>query len=575
MKKRNAFKPYLLLILGLIILLFNSCKKDFSILKEKISGYVQKGPFVNGTSISIYELDENLGQTGKNFSTLINNNSGNFEISNISLSDRYVEFYATGYYFDEVRGEISAAPLNLDAISDVTDITAININVLTHLERSRVKYLVKQGQSFSNAKAMAQSEILSLFGINNADLHNSEMLNISEGSDENAILLAISIILQGNRSSGELTELLANFSKILEDGISGDNGFIYELRKPFKDLNLSEIRKNLEARYRQLGITATIPDFEKYINIFLVSIGEKPEVRYMPVTNLEETSIILNAKVNPFSLVTNVVFEYGLTNNYDKSVATRPNPVNGFNLVDVSASIEGLMAGTLYHYRVRAENVKGTTYGNDTTFVSWNGKVSDMDGNVYNTIKIGTQTWMLENLKTTKYKDGTSIPYVTSSTGWLNLETPAYCYYNNNGANKVLYGALYNWYTAATDKLCPEGWHVPSKADWTVLTYFLGGPSFAGGKLKEAGTVHWDSPNLADNSSGFTALPGGSRWSNVNSVNFQSLGGQASFWSSTEEEDYETIAYVMWLTHPNLRVDSLGVSFPKKCGLSVRCLRDY
>jgi uncharacterized protein (TIGR02145 family) len=137
--------------------------------------------------------------------------------------------------------------------------------------------------------------------------------------------------------------------------------------------------------------------------------------------------------------------------------------------------------------------------------------VTDIDGNAYNIVTIGGQAWMKENLKVTKYKDGTTIPLVTATGAWVALTTPGYSFYNNSVTGGV-YGALYNWYTVNTGKLCPTGWHVPSTTEWTTLETFLGGASVAGGKLKETGTSKWFSPNTgATNETGFTALPGGAR----------------------------------------------------------------
>jgi len=162
------------------------------------------------------------------------------------------------------------------------------------------------------------------------------------------------------------------------------------------------------------------------------------------------------------------------------------------------------------------------------------GAITDIDGNVYHAVTIGTQTWMVENLKVTKLNDGTSIPNVTALTAWNNLTTPGYCWYNNDIANKKLYGALYNWYNVSTGKLCPTGWHVPSVTEWTTLINYLGGESVAGGKLKETGTTHWVTPNTgATNTSGFTALPAGIRYSNTDDF-AESLGGETDFWTSTQ-----------------------------------------
>jgi uncharacterized protein (TIGR02145 family) len=142
--------------------------------------------------------------------------------------------------------------------------------------------------------------------------------------------------------------------------------------------------------------------------------------------------------------------------------------------------------------------------------------LTDVDNNTYKVVKIGTQVWMAENLKTTRYNDGSAIPLVTDNTEWNNLTTPGYSWYNNDSATYAqTYGALYNWYTVETGNLCPTGWHVPSDAEWTTLTDYLGGEAIAGGKLKETGTAHWDSPNTgATDETGFTAFPGGNRTKN-------------------------------------------------------------
>ena len=142
------------------------------------------------------------------------------------------------------------------------------------------------------------------------------------------------------------------------------------------------------------------------------------------------------------------------------------------------------------------------------------GLLTDIVGNTYKTIKIGTQTWMAENLKTTKYNDGTDILNITNTTESINLSTPGYCWYLNDAYKyKNIYGALYNWYVLNTGKICPAGWHVPSNLEWTTLTTYLGGDSVADRKLKETGTTHWiNTYTGVTNSSGFTALPGGNCW---------------------------------------------------------------
>jgi len=197
--------------------------------------------------------------------------------------------------------------------------------------------------------------------------------------------------------------------------------------------------------------------------------------------------------------------------------------------------------------------------------------VKDADGNTYHTVTIGTQEWMVENLKTTKYSDGTAIPLVTDNTDWSDLSTPGYCYYNNDNATyKNVYGALYNFYTISTGKLCPTGWHVPTDSEWTTLITFVGGENVAGGKLKELGTAHWNSPNTgAINENGFTALPGGSR--DRSNGTFSGVGSSGYWWSSTVVGGTDAYIRLMTSTGEGVsRYRTIGM----KGGRSVRCVKD-
>lgn len=197
--------------------------------------------------------------------------------------------------------------------------------------------------------------------------------------------------------------------------------------------------------------------------------------------------------------------------------------------------------------------------------------VKDIDGHVYNTVTIGTQVWMAENLKTTKYNDSTDIQLILDNKVWKALFTPAYFWYDNDEtANKNTYGALYNWYAVSTNILCPAGWHIPDYAEWTTMIKKLrGGERVAGGKLKETGTTHWRSPNKrATNSSGFTALPGGFRDS---SGKFHDIGIFGGWWSNTETSAAK--ACYRGLLHDHGTAGS-GESH-KPDGFSVRCLRNY
>lgn len=268
MKKLNLF-PLLLLLLFTF-----ACKKDNepNLIFEKIDGYVQKGPYLNGTAITISELTNKLAPTGKNFTSQILDNKGTFEINNVSLESKYAELKADGFYFNEVSNANSSAQLTLFALSDLSNKSNLNVNILSNLEKNRVAYLVSKKISFSEAKSQAQREILSIFEINKAGISDSEQLDITKPGDDNAILLAVSVILQGHLSVSDLSELLANISTdIREDGLLNSKSLGSTLINNAKTIELESIRQNLESRYEKLGLNITIPDFEKYVNSFIES----------------------------------------------------------------------------------------------------------------------------------------------------------------------------------------------------------------------------------------------------------------------------------------------------------------
>jgi uncharacterized protein (TIGR02145 family) len=194
--------------------------------------------------------------------------------------------------------------------------------------------------------------------------------------------------------------------------------------------------------------------------------------------------------------------------------------------------------------------------------------VKDIEGNSYITVTIGTNVWIAENLRTTKFNDGSAIPLVPENDTWTKLQTPAFAWYNNDPeSNSKTYGALYNWYAINTGKVCPAGWHVATEKEWSSL-HFLEGSGSIGGNLKEAGTTHWKSPNTdATNATGFTGLPGGYR--SIEGVfNYIRISGY--WWCSTSFNDTYGLFYY-------LRFKS-GVLFKsrseKYCGFSVRCVKD-
>lgn len=200
------------------------------------------------------------------------------------------------------------------------------------------------------------------------------------------------------------------------------------------------------------------------------------------------------------------------------------------------------------------------------------GTLTDVEGNLYKTITIGTQVWMAENLRVTKFRNNDPIAHITSAAEWKNLSTPGYCFYENTESieKQVTNGGLYNWFAVSDSRsIAPEGWHVATDADWKTLTTFLGGESIAGGKLKESGITHWRNPNqAATNSSGFTALPAGRR--EYTDGSFINSGFNTFWWtSSAYNPDYS------WYRQVNYDGAYVNpANFHKQYGFAVRCVKD-
>lgn len=237
-----------------------------------------------------------------------------------------------------------------------------------------------------------------------------------------------------------------------------------------------------------------------------------------------------------------------------------------------TAALSGLTQNTTYFVRAFATNSIGTVYGNELSFktLDASSSVSDIDGNSYPTVKIGTQTWMASNLKTTKLNDGTAIALKETVNEWTSSGTQGtYCWYDNNQtSHAAAYGALYNWFTVNTAKLCPTGWRVPTDQDWTTLSTYLGGDAAAGPKLKETGTTHWFSTSAAvTNETGFTARPGGFRHIYAD---FTGINNYAGWWTNTEMgTGHSWIRYMV--TNPNTLTRTYVM---KTEGHSVRCIKE-
>jgi uncharacterized protein (TIGR02145 family) len=196
--------------------------------------------------------------------------------------------------------------------------------------------------------------------------------------------------------------------------------------------------------------------------------------------------------------------------------------------------------------------------------------VTDIDGNVYNTVTIGNQVWMAENLKATRYNNGDPIIKITDQNAWLHANSGAYCAYGNIDSNAKAYGYLYNWF-AVNDarRLAPPGWHIPTFDEWFTLQRAIGDYSIAGGKMKKTDAEHWANPNSgADNSSGFSGLPGGFR----DGASFTGIRYFAFWWNADEDTGNTLYAFYRSLYHNSPAVG--WSNYFKIVGMSVRCIKD-
>jgi hypothetical protein len=267
-----------ILFVCLIISISISCKKNKEESKNyTLNGKAQKGPFITGTLVTLNELNSNLGQTGKSFTTSITGNNGSFNLNNVSLNSNLALLTANGFYFSEIYGQLSAAPITLQAITNLSNKENVNINVLTHMIRGRIENLVSKGMNFNDANNQAKSEFLSFLGVTNIFNEDFENLDISKNEDRNAVLLAISVMLQRyttilgdeGKITAELTQLLSTLNEdFASDGLISNRSSIDQILNNISQLNLIEIRDNIVKKNIELNQSDSIPNFEKYIAQF-------------------------------------------------------------------------------------------------------------------------------------------------------------------------------------------------------------------------------------------------------------------------------------------------------------------
>lgn len=235
-----------------------------AIQNKEVAGVSQKGPFVKGSVIHLYEMNSTFAQTGKSFVGKISSDKGEFELKNINLVSSYALLEANGYYRNEVSGKVSSSTLTLNAITDLRNREHVNINLLTHLAYERIVDLISDGETLLNAKEQAEKEIFAAFGVKE-NFGNFEDLNVFKSGEGNAVLLAASVLVQGKLSEGDMVLLMANLSEdIAEDGSWDNDSVKTKIADVAFNMNLQKVRSNMES----WNLGDSIPNFEKYVKRF-------------------------------------------------------------------------------------------------------------------------------------------------------------------------------------------------------------------------------------------------------------------------------------------------------------------
>ena len=318
---------------------------------------------------------------------------------------------------------------------------------------------------------------------------------------------------------------------------------------------------------KQIIANSQVLFFVLMVLVFSCKKIELPQVLTLEVIEVTKTTAIVSGKIAYDG--GDAISEYGICFSTANNPTIADNKViSENNQSDFSCELQMLLPSTQYYARAYAVNKEGVAYGKAIPLLTDFETITDIDGNIYRIVQIGSQVWMAENLRTTTLSSGTSIPHKPLSSDWEASSTSAYCWYNNDfGTYGNTYGALYNHRAVQTGKLCPHGWKVPNDSEWMTLIDYLGGESVAGGKLKETGTTNWRSPNAgATNQVYFTALPGGYRHSNGGI--FMNCGNAAYWWSSSTQMtvgNYWSIYY----GQASIAKNSSYFQF----GYSVRCVK--
>ena len=562
--------------------------EDAGIIADlNVAGVTQKGPFVKGSAVTVQGVDcKTLKFTDDVFEGSVKSDKGDFEIKGINLSSACAVFEVSGYYLNEITGKKSSEKLTLHALTNLKDRKRVNINVLTDLEYGRVMNLVTvEKMSFEEAKKQAEKEVLESFGVE-GDFDNSEDLNLFEKGDGNAALLAVSVTVLASTSEKKLAERLEEYSDAISKNGSLDEDAKKEIEKWAASVTasgkLDTIRKNIES----WGYAEELPAFEKHISsrhsgLDPESSSSKDGGSSSAMTKSSSSSAkTTSSSSTPIENLSSSSSRHSGQEPESSSSLFRVSSSSSKNVIQSSSEESSdITSSSSSLFRVqpcKTDSSDTCEYGTLT---------DSRDGQTYKTVKIGDQWWMAENLN---YDPGQGV-FGDSTYDW------SWCYGkrdNKDSSTCDMLGRLYTW-AAAIDSIklakdsihpldcgyekkcdlvgsvqgvCPNGWHLPSDAEWSVLFSTVGELSIAGKALKSQSG--WNRNGNGVDAFGFAALPAGYR-------NFAGryyyYGYNAFFWSSTEYYSGDYRVSIMYLSEAD---DASLDDYSKGLGFSVRCLKN-
>lgn len=522
--------------------------EDAGIIADlNVAGLTQKGPFAKGSAVTVQGIDcQTMELTDEKFSGSVKSDKGDFEIKDVNLPSTCAAFEVKGYYFNEVTGKKSSDKLTLHALTDLKDRKNVNINLLTELEYERVMNLVtEEKMEFAEAKKKAEKEVLAAFNVKSKDgeFALSEDLNILEKGDDNAALLAVSVMMQSDLKVAKLAERVNDVAAdIAKDGSWDDDKTKTEIAEWAATADKNGEFENVSKNIEKWGGSGEVSAFETVVEKFAENVASDT----VPGTS--------SSSVTSAGSVT-------LSSSSSKNVLSSSSREGSSDSKKVSSSS---WTGKL-------------TYGTGEYLnpnIKYDSIVDSRDGHVYRTVKIGNQVWMAENLNF-ETKNSHCLRDTTTTCDelgryydWMTAMDVAGVYSPNGkdcGDNKRCLP------TYPVRGICPEGFHLPDSTEWNILIAEAGGKSVASTKLKSKEGWYKSSDDkdyvAGSDDYGFSAAPGGGR----NDANFDREGHEAFFWSASENGF--TTAKLMNLDNLDY-LSSFLTGYAKEYFFNIRCVND-